>query len=763
MTNSINNTHETTTDTQKTDVSSESDNNSYPESYKSTSIEDYNFNTSHNSYEHNPSVRIKEFISKNKLNQLIKSLTSFESYSFFSALLNSHLQNNESELFNEIRLFISQNNSSDNFYNCMRDFIEYHMDSNMVEKQISAIKYAFDTLDEGKNVYESFSNVEISIIDKTQPLLPKDEYKNLVPTNIYKLDFLSLANMHGRDDILDLFSENERKAMQFDSDYKEPMLQIKTSIKNDDVEEFCKTFISLENFEIIGESVFIAADANYLEPLSLIANFISKHDGWDHFYGSVTRLLKSAGLSDINVKTTLTSFKFIADVALGKTLTLSSIEQNIIDKSQPLLDKKEYLNAELSNDHGLDFFNLAILYSRNDILNLFSAKEIRDLMFKSLESDISPIDLMTFMQNQLKCFNVDQYKEILTPELIDYEVGPGQTHLDLLVDFPLIKDYVIKMTNDPFYKLIQDVESFEKVFADESKTYIAISSDFGIWSDSLLNAARLISKSNPQIEFILVTQKTIDATDGAIFEKIDAWMNPGSGDSYSSNGRNQFTKETWNMDQSVEQLYQTVLEAAKKHKFPVLGVCGGAQNAILNNNGSLQKIDGYNAPKEKHEITFEPGTLGHLLSLTKNELVEAFEKGILPEVKYLGETYHGYAAVNGKLGTNLKLDAVSEDGVPMAYSGSDEFISFNTQYHPEMHYINFESSEEGNINHQKAFLDNFVKLASLNHLYKAGEAHHPQEYLKALKSYISGEDIEMGKVELIQDYFSKLDIEAIPA
>ena len=364
---------------------------------------------------------------------------------------------------------------------------------------------------------------------------------------------------------------------------------------------------------------------------------------------------------------------------------------------------------------------------------------------------------MSFMQNQLECFSAEQYKKILTTELIDYKIGQGQTHLDILIDFFELKETVISRTNDPFYKLIKDAKNFEEIFADSSKTYVAISYDSEIWSDSLLHAARIISQNKPDVQFLLISNEIINETEGRIFEKIDAWMNPGSIDSYSSNGRNEFTQETWDKNRSVEQLYQSVLDAAKVYKFPVLGVCGGAQNAILNNNGSIQKLDGYNAPKEKHEITFQPGTLGHLLSLTKNELVSSFEKGVFPEIKYLGETYHGYAAVNGKLGSNLNLDALSEDGVPMAYSGNDEFISFNTQYHPEMHYLNYESSEESDINHQKTYLDNFVKLATLNHLNKVGEAYHPQEYLHALKEYVSGGDIGMNEIELIQDYFVKLE------
>ena len=101
-------TKEQITDLNKTNFPKKLDNNTNLETHRYVSLEDSIQNTSFNNYSLNPASKIKKLISENNLTGLISSLTSYESYNFFSMLINSTLQDPKAELFNDIRLFITK-------------------------------------------------------------------------------------------------------------------------------------------------------------------------------------------------------------------------------------------------------------------------------------------------------------------------------------------------------------------------------------------------------------------------------------------------------------------------------------------------------------------------------------------------------------------------------------------------------------------------------------------------------------------------------
>jgi hypothetical protein len=81
-----------------------------------------------------------------------------------------------------------------------------------------------------------------------------------------------------------------------------------------------------------------------------------------------------------------------------------------------------------------------------------------------------------------------------------------------------------------------------------------------------------------------------------------------------------------------------------------------------------------------------------------------------------------------KLGQNLQLGAVSEDGVAMAYA-HENGIRYATQYHPEHYY---HSNKIENI-YQKSWFDNFISLAKKHHDYRIEEALHPINYFQQVQ------------------------------
>lgn len=129
------------------------------------------------------------------------------------------------------------------------------------------------------------------------------------------------------------------------------------------------------------------------------------------------------------------------------------------------------------------------------------------------------------------------------------------------------------------------------------------------------------------------------------------------------------------------------------------------KHLVLNYKGTLAPLKGYD--HGQHTITYLKGTLPYYMVLTKEQQLQMLKTGVFPEITFKSDTAHHYAAVTGNLG-KLTLGAISEGGVPMSYSSS---IHFATQFHPEHFYYR---KDESSIN-QKAWLDNFVELAIMNH------------------------------------------------
>ena len=115
-----------------------------------------------------------------------------------------------------------------------------------------------------------------------------------------------------------------------------------------------------------------------------------------------------------------------------------------------------------------------------------------------------------------------------------------------------------------------------------------------------------------------------------------------------------------------------ISNASEAYKVPLLGMCAGAQQLVLNKGGTVEPLKGYNMGK--HEITYIKGTIAYYMALTPEQKVEMLEDGVFPEISFKGDTAHHFAGVPGDIG-DLELGAVSEDGVPMSYAS---FLQFAT-------------------------------------------------------------------------------------
>ena len=258
-----------------------------------------------------------------------------------------------------------------------------------------------------------------------------------------------------------------------------------------------------------------------------------------------------------------------------------------------------------------------------------------------------------------------------------------------------------------------------------AKTNILISHGAGFWSTSIWATAGSIASNREEVDFYLVEDYVVKKAGENFIQQFDAIINPGAADSYPKFLKS-FTKHDCSFALSIEQHFQNMLMQADKFNIPYLGICAGAQHLAMYYNGSLEPVNGYLA--SKHKITFAERGLSYFMSLTKNQQKEALQKCEFPEISFTGSTYHNFAALRDKLGINIELGAISEEGVAMAYA-SNNGMMYATQYHPELYY----NVMDDNSIPQKSWLDNFIDLAQMHHEYRVNNAAHPMNYYARVK------------------------------
>ena len=128
-----------------------------------------------------------------------------------------------------------------------------------------------------------------------------------------------------------------------------------------------------------------------------------------------------------------------------------------------------------------------------------------------------------------------------------------------------------------------------------------------------------------------------------------------------------------------EYAYQNVINYSQKHNVPLLNVCGGTQQFILNNGGLIDKTKTYHGDVG-HTLKVISGSIIHFLVMNKYEQSLAITQGYFPEIEFPIVTLHSDAGVKDNIG-NLELGGVSDEGEVEAVAKN--FYQVGLQFHSE--------------------------------------------------------------------------------
>ncbi|RZI45986.1 hypothetical protein EDM53_04485 [Rickettsiales endosymbiont of Peranema trichophorum] len=509
---------------------------------------------------------------------------------------------------------------------------------------------------------------------------------------------------------------------------------------NEDGETVLETALQESHLDIVKQLIAAGAKTNVL--LSTYMSFLGDH--LTNIYDmmeicklfpnsfsqeAITTHLRANGATYMQINMIFDIFnlaKDVSDITKNVASQFTESELMILDKNNTLNTVESFGNLEHTNKYGFTPLHLALLSGKFDLAidmikhnfnvtatthNGFSVL----FLYACIADDGIPKDHITKLGEEIlsRIDNVD----IILPS--------GESVVDGLLRANNVKDAVLALSQDPLFVLFKPNAS---LVLSNDKVHIGVSHGEGFWSTGVNTAARLITHHHSNVEFHLVTKKMIEEGGDSFLDQFSAWINPGGGDSYPS-GMLEFSKSEWSPDISIEHMYQLMLEKTSQLYIPYLGICAGAQHFVLHHNGYLHPLKGYAGGQ--HTIIYKPGTLAHYQAMTKTQQLYALKTCEFPDIKFQGDTAHHFAAVPGKLGNNIQLGAISEDGISMSYAHTNG-IAFATQFHPEHHY----QSEHYIVNNQKAWLDNFVSLAQMHYNASKGHGVYPHEFMADVKAVI---------------------------
>ncbi|MDF2964627.1 MAG: hypothetical protein K0Q51_15 [Rickettsiaceae bacterium] len=444
-------------------------------------------------------------------------------------------------------------------------------------------------------------------------------------------------------------------------------------------------------------------------------------------------ILRAEGASEVESKDSIDTINLIKDYAATKAGTsdaLSEVEIRVLE-GNITINELEKLDLPFKNKYGYNALHLAIIANQYNL-----AKDLivnnSDIYAKNING-ATPIYLI--IKNY---YNLPAYKDLLEAlneklDNVDLEVSSGETIADALINDPNLFNKVLQKTNDSLFYFLKENADPKLLQEEENITNIAISHGEGFWSQGIWSAARLMAKNHKNIKFYLITKNMVDKFGEDFLKKFDAFINPGAGDSYPKH-LSEFTIDDYKVQTDLEQFYQFILKKSEELKALYLGICAGSQHFALYHEGFVGPVKGYT--KGRHTIDFITGSIPYLLALTKEQKEKAFKEKVLPKISVHGDTAHHYAAIKDKLGKDIELGAVSEEGVPMSYAHKCG-IRISTQFHPEHRYgLN---SDDPSDKQQIALLENFLSLSEHNHEYRL---HHIN---------ISPEEKILGELKILHD------------
>lgn len=445
-------------------------------------------------------------------------------------------------------------------------------------------------------------------------------------------------------------------------------------------------------------------------------------------------LLRANGASISQLNTCTDYYNLIVDylaASHGGVSSLSELEQKILT-ADVTIDISATTGTSSKNIYGYTPLHLAIIASKYDLAQKMI--EAGFDLYAVTNSGTSSLQLVSAVNGRDESIDaktsLKQLKQLIAKKIdnVDILFDNGESLIDSFVEDPELSHTILSKTQDPLFHFYKPDSSPSDWLKDPDKIHIAISNGEGFWSSGIWATARLLMKTHKDVEFHLVTYEMLKKGGDNFIKQFDAFINPGAGDSYPEDLQ-EFTKKDCPFSMELEQLYQFVLQKTDELKIPYLGICAGAQHLALYHQGALSPLNGYN--QGQHEIEFIKGSIPYFLSLPAEQQEQALKNGLFPHVKFKGDTAHHYAAINGKLGQDMKLGAISEHKVPMTYIHQNG-IRLATQYHPEHHY-----TDELSAIHKKAWLDNFVAIARLHHNSKIHGTVTPSEYLEFVEQHLA--------------------------
>lgn len=244
-------------------------------------------------------------------------------------------------------------------------------------------------------------------------------------------------------------------------------------------------------------------------------------------------------------------------------------------------------------------------------------------------------------------------------------------------DFTSLNAQSIKNIIEQIAK-IQDAEVIEQLkliieHVTDGKILIGFNNMQGEWSSNIAEALEDIDYAS------LVIPLKYSLTENINYLSVfDAFINPGGYDSFNEYGETNISYLKNNKLEEHEQSYQSVINFAKQHNKPYLGICNGAQHLVLNEGGSVSVVKA-----ESDEIILEPGSIVHFFAMDLDEQSIALQYHIFPEIQFYISIAHSYAGVSDKLG-NVQLGGLSLTGVVEAVARN--FYQLGFQFHPENRY-----------------------------------------------------------------------------
>ncbi len=132
------------------------------------------------------------------------------------------------------------------------------------------------------------------------------------------------------------------------------------------------------------------------------------------------------------------------------------------------------------------------------------------------------------------------------------------------------------------------------------------------------------------------------------------------------------------VDLPLDRLQFDLLDHAREHGLPVLGICRGHQVINVFFGGSLyQDIPAQFGPIGGEAVTHRGGSKHHDITIEESTLMHA----LLGVTRIKVNTHHHQAVK--KLGEGLRISARSDDGIVEAIEHEGDVFILGVQFHPE--------------------------------------------------------------------------------